>query len=149
MEKYNKYINLANFPKKIFTLSIFSLPLRSKSISFIKKHCRIFPAQDICFLAFAVFIAAIQQECVICADAAYFFIELQSFEKIEMNGGRRLYFYAFGCYSCVDNTICFQGEFPDCRLIVVSFDSNPRITNGIEVYPATVFLKQLWNHEII
>ena len=43
----------------------------------------------------------------------------------------------------------FQEEFPDCRLIAVSFDSRPRITNGIEVYPATDFLKKLWNHEII
>jgi len=43
----------------------------------------------------------------------------------------------------------FQEEFPDCRLIAVSFDSRPRIVNGIEVYPATDFLKKLWNHEII
>jgi len=43
----------------------------------------------------------------------------------------------------------FQEDFPDCRLIAVSFDSRPRITNGIEVYPATVFLKKLWSHEIV
>ena len=42
----------------------------------------------------------------------------------------------------------FQEEFPDCRLIAVSFDSRPRITNGIEVYPVADFLKKLWNHEI-
>jgi len=43
----------------------------------------------------------------------------------------------------------FQEELPDCRLIAVSFDSRPRITNGVEVYPATDFLKKLWNHDII
>ena len=43
----------------------------------------------------------------------------------------------------------FQEEFSDCRLIAVSFDSRPRITNGIEVYPATEFLRKLWNHEIV
>jgi predicted AAA+ superfamily ATPase len=43
----------------------------------------------------------------------------------------------------------FQEEFPNCRLIAVSFDLRPRITNGIEVYPATEFLKKLWNHEIL
>jgi predicted AAA+ superfamily ATPase len=40
-------------------------------------------------------------------------------------------------------------EFSDCRLIAVSFDSRPRITNGIEVYPATDFLNKLWKHEIV
>jgi len=44
----------------------------------------------------------------------------------------------------------FQEEFPNCRLIAVSFDSRPRITNNdVEVYPATTFLKKLWNHEIV
>jgi len=43
----------------------------------------------------------------------------------------------------------FQEEFPDCRLIAVSFDSRPRITNDVEVYPATDFLKKMWNHEIV
>ena len=43
----------------------------------------------------------------------------------------------------------FKEEFPDCRLIVVSFDARPRITNDVEVYPATEFLKKLWNHEIV
>jgi len=41
----------------------------------------------------------------------------------------------------------FHEEFPNCRLIAVSFDSRPRITNGIEVYPASDFLRKLWNHE--
>ena len=43
----------------------------------------------------------------------------------------------------------FQEEFPDCRLIAVSFDSRPRIINGVEVYPVNDFLRKLWNHEII
>ena len=43
----------------------------------------------------------------------------------------------------------FQEDFPDCRLIAVSFDSRPRIANGIEIYPANIFLKKLWNHEIV
>jgi predicted AAA+ superfamily ATPase len=43
----------------------------------------------------------------------------------------------------------FEEEYPDCRLIAVSFDLRPRITNGVEVYPATVFLKKLWNNEIL
>jgi predicted AAA+ superfamily ATPase len=43
----------------------------------------------------------------------------------------------------------FKEEYPDCRLIAVSFDARPRITNAVEVYPATDFLKKLWNHEII
>jgi predicted AAA+ superfamily ATPase len=43
----------------------------------------------------------------------------------------------------------FQEEFPDCRLIIVSFDSRPRISSGVEVYPVIDFLKKLWNHEIV
>ena len=43
----------------------------------------------------------------------------------------------------------FQEDFPDCRLIAVSFDQRPRIINGVEVYPAIDFLKKLWNNEII
>jgi predicted AAA+ superfamily ATPase len=43
----------------------------------------------------------------------------------------------------------FQEEFPDCRIIAISFDSRPRISNNVEVYPATDFLKKLWNHEIV
>ena len=43
----------------------------------------------------------------------------------------------------------FQEEFPDCRLIAVSFDSRPRVTHGVEVYPAIDFLKKLWKHEIV
>ncbi|MCL2041360.1 MAG: DUF4143 domain-containing protein [Bacteroidales bacterium] len=43
----------------------------------------------------------------------------------------------------------FQEEYPDCRLIAVSFDVRPRISNGVEIYPATVFLNKLWNHEVL
>ena len=43
----------------------------------------------------------------------------------------------------------FAEEFADCRLIAVSFDARPRLSNGVEVYPATDFLKKLWNHEIV
>jgi len=43
----------------------------------------------------------------------------------------------------------FQEEYPDCRLIAVSFDARPRITNGVEVFPATEFLKELWKGKII
>ena len=44
----------------------------------------------------------------------------------------------------------FQEDFPNCRLIAVSFDQRARITNNnVEVYPATLFLKKLWNNEIV
>jgi predicted AAA+ superfamily ATPase len=43
----------------------------------------------------------------------------------------------------------FQEEYPNCRLIVVSFDLRPRIMNGVEVFPAADFLKKLWNHEVV
>ena len=43
----------------------------------------------------------------------------------------------------------FQEDFSECRLIAVSFDSRPRITNGVEVYPAIDFLRKLWAHEIV
>ena len=42
----------------------------------------------------------------------------------------------------------FREDFPDCRLIAVSFDARPRITIDVEVYPATDFLRKLWKHEI-
>jgi predicted AAA+ superfamily ATPase len=41
----------------------------------------------------------------------------------------------------------FQEEYPNCRLIAVSFDLRPRITNEVEVYPATLFLEKMWNRE--
>jgi predicted AAA+ superfamily ATPase len=43
----------------------------------------------------------------------------------------------------------FKEEFPDCRLIAVSFDARPRISNDVEVYPAIDFLKKLWKNEIV
>ncbi|MBR1922784.1 MAG: ATP-binding protein [Paludibacteraceae bacterium] len=42
----------------------------------------------------------------------------------------------------------FKEEHPGARLIIVSLDEKPRIFNGVEVLPATEFLKQLWNHRI-
>jgi len=43
----------------------------------------------------------------------------------------------------------FREEFLDCRLIAVSFDARPRVSNDVEIFPATEFLKKLWMHEII
>jgi predicted AAA+ superfamily ATPase len=43
----------------------------------------------------------------------------------------------------------FKEEFPDCRLIAVSFDFRSRITNGVEIFPVNEFLQKLWNHDII
>jgi predicted AAA+ superfamily ATPase len=45
--------------------------------------------------------------------------------------------------------IAFQEEFPVCRLIAVSFDTRPRVTKGVEVFPVMDFLKKLWNDEIV
>jgi uncharacterized protein len=43
----------------------------------------------------------------------------------------------------------FQEDFPQARAIVVSMDKSKRILNGIEIFPATEFLKALWKDEII
>ena len=43
----------------------------------------------------------------------------------------------------------FSEEHPNTRLIIVSLDPNPRRMNNVEIYPATEFLKKLWNGEII
>ena len=43
----------------------------------------------------------------------------------------------------------FAEEHPQARLVVVSLDPTPRQMNDIEIYPVSVFLKKLWNHEII
>lgn len=43
----------------------------------------------------------------------------------------------------------FQEDFPESRAIMVSMDKSKRIVSGIEVYPATEFLKALWNNEVI
>ena len=38
----------------------------------------------------------------------------------------------------------FHEEHPQARLIIVSLDSKPRLFNGVEVMPATYFLRELW-----
>ena len=43
----------------------------------------------------------------------------------------------------------FSEEHPQARLIAVSLDPSPRRMNNVEIYPATAFLKKLWNGEII
>jgi hypothetical protein len=43
----------------------------------------------------------------------------------------------------------FAEEFPNAKLICVSFDKYRRTMNGVEIYPATEFLKELWNNKII
>jgi len=43
----------------------------------------------------------------------------------------------------------FQEDFPDVRPVIVSFDKNKRVMNGIEVFPVKQFLKNLWKGEII
>ena len=43
----------------------------------------------------------------------------------------------------------FQEEYPDCKLIVVSLEERPRLFNGVEVYPAIVFLERLWSGKIL
>ena len=43
----------------------------------------------------------------------------------------------------------FKEEFPESRLIVVSLDVRPRISNDVEIFPATEFLKRLWENKIV
>lgn len=43
----------------------------------------------------------------------------------------------------------FLEDFQQARTIVVSMDKYKRILNGIEIYPANEFLKELWNGEIV
>lgn len=42
----------------------------------------------------------------------------------------------------------FKEEHPEARLIVVSLDINPRLFNGVEIWPAKQFLEQLWAGKI-
>ena len=42
----------------------------------------------------------------------------------------------------------FSEEYANARLIVVSMDVNPRILNGVEILPASDFLKLLWEDKI-
>lgn len=43
----------------------------------------------------------------------------------------------------------FKEEHPEARLIIVSLDKSQRIFNDVEVLPAEIFLKKLWNKELI
>jgi predicted AAA+ superfamily ATPase len=43
----------------------------------------------------------------------------------------------------------FSEEHPQTRLIVVSLDPSPRRMSNVEIYPVNVFLRKLWNGEII
>ena len=43
----------------------------------------------------------------------------------------------------------FQEEFPQAKLVVVSFDKYRRTMNDVEIYPAQEFLKLLWAGEIL
>ena len=43
----------------------------------------------------------------------------------------------------------FKEEHPECRLIAVSLDPNPRLMGDVEIYPAIDFLKHLWSDHII
>lgn len=43
----------------------------------------------------------------------------------------------------------FKEEHPDARLIAVTLDAEPRLLNGVEVYPAEIFFKKLWAGEIL
>ena len=42
----------------------------------------------------------------------------------------------------------FSEDFPDARLIIVSLDRHPRLLNGIEVLPATEFLRMMWQGDL-
>lgn len=43
----------------------------------------------------------------------------------------------------------FSEDFPKARTIVVSLDKYARVMNGVEIIPAEMFLKSMWNFEII
>ncbi|MBQ6956357.1 MAG: ATP-binding protein [Bacteroidales bacterium] len=43
----------------------------------------------------------------------------------------------------------FSEDFPDCRLIVVSFDTYRRRMNGVEIIPVKEFLADLWSGKIL
>lgn len=42
----------------------------------------------------------------------------------------------------------FQEEFPQAKLIVVSFDKYSRTMNDVDIYPATEFLKLMWQGDL-
>ena len=43
----------------------------------------------------------------------------------------------------------FSEDFPEARLIIVSLDKYRRKMNGVEVIPATEFLRDLWQGGIV
>ena len=43
----------------------------------------------------------------------------------------------------------FAEEYPQARLLIVSLDSAPRLTDGVEVMPVGYFLQQLWAGKIV
>lgn len=43
----------------------------------------------------------------------------------------------------------FGEEHPDCKLIVVSLEERPRMMNGVEIWPAQIFLKRLWEGKVV
>ena len=43
----------------------------------------------------------------------------------------------------------FKEDFPQALAIVVSLDKYPGVMNDVEIFPAEMFLKALWNSEII
>ncbi len=43
----------------------------------------------------------------------------------------------------------FQEEHPKCKLVVVCLEEKPRLFNGVEVWPATTFLLNLWRGKIM
>jgi predicted AAA+ superfamily ATPase len=43
----------------------------------------------------------------------------------------------------------FAEEYPQARLLMVSLDAAPRLTNGVEIMPVSYFLQQLWAEKIV
>lgn len=43
----------------------------------------------------------------------------------------------------------FGEEHPDTKLILLSMEDKPRMLNGVEVWPVTLFLQRLWARKII
>ena len=43
----------------------------------------------------------------------------------------------------------FSEEHPDTKLILLSMEENPRMLNGIEIWPVTQFLPRLWGRKVL
>ena len=43
----------------------------------------------------------------------------------------------------------FGEEHPDTKLILLSMEDKPRMLNGVEVWPVTLFLQRLWARKVI